>query len=196
MLLNIQNRLSKRFKLFVLFLLYAVLLSGCLRDAPEPTATPAITATADLLATPTDLLMPDVVRTESPYPWTDETSIMQGLCFESIYDAAGQVFIFRVPEALTNLYDLADSSGLCSHPITRGTFDFSEGRILAGTWSRGRGCSAHHEITDIRQDDVAMIYAISVRLVTEGTCNYELVRPFWIGIHGKADYDVRLLIGA
>src|SRR5829696_336506 len=84
-----------------------MLLAGCISPAPAATMTPVSDAPADsttqaipvgpiLTSTPAAPPMP----TTSPYPWTDESAVMSGLCFESVDDAAGQTFI------LTSLEDL------------------------------------------------------------------------------------------
>lgn len=132
--------------------------------------------------------------TISPYPWTDENQVMSGLCFESVYDAAGKTFVLRGPEALANFYDLADNSELCRQPVARNSFDFSDGRILAGIWSRGEGCSAHHEVENVVRDDTARTFFIFLRLVVEGDCTYQLVRPFWIGLSGITDYEIQFVV--
>lgn len=130
----------------------------------------------------------------TPAPWTDAADVMSGLCFESVADAAGRTFVIRSAGELTQFYDLADSSDLCRRPVRRASFDFSGGRILAGTWSRAIGCTAHHEVIAIQRDDTARAFVIALRLVIEGDCNYELVRPFWIALDTIPDYDVRLLV--
>lgn len=119
---------------------------------------------------------------------------MSGLCFESVYDAAERTFVIRSDAELTAFFDLADNSALCRHPVQRSSFDFTGGRLLIGLWSKALGCSAQHEVTNIQRDDVAKIYAISLRLVVQIGCNYELVRPFWIGLSDLSGYDVRLLV--
>lgn len=130
----------------------------------------------------------------TPAPWTDAAEVMSGLCFEAVQDAAGRVFVIRSAEELTQFYDQADASELCRRPVRRASFDFSGGRILAGTWSRAIGCTARHEITDAQRDDTQQAFVITLRLVVEGDCSYELVRPFWIALDGIPDYDVRLLV--
>ena len=130
----------------------------------------------------------------TPLPWTDAADVMSGLCFESVYDAAQQLFVIRSPEELTQFYDLADESELCRRPVRRADFDFSGGRILAGTWSRAIGCTARHEVTAVQRDDTEQTFVIALRLVVEGDCNYELVRPFWIALDGIPDYDVRMTV--
>jgi hypothetical protein len=174
----------------VVWLVALVLVSACVRSAPEPTFTPI---PRPIEPTPTDLAPVTPTTTPPPYPWTDENAVLSGLCFESVYDAAGRVFTLRTPEELNTLFDLADNSRLCRQPVRRAEFDFSGGRVLIGLWSRGRGCDARHVVTDVRRDDVARFFSINVRLVTEGDCNYELVQPFWIGVGGLEGYDIRLI---
>lgn len=132
--------------------------------------------------------------TPPQYPWTDESDVMSGLCFESVNDAAGRTFVILDDRDLQRLFDLADNSQLCRHPIQRGSFDFADGRFLMGLWSRAVGCAAHHEVSGITRDDVAHTFIISLQLVVEPGCNYELVRPFWIGLSDLSGYDVRLLV--
>ncbi len=119
---------------------------------------------------------------------------MSGLCFESVADAAGQTFVIRSADELTRFYDLADNSQLCRHLVERTIVDFSGGRMLVGLWSKAVGCKARHDVINVQRDDVARTYIIHLRLVVETGCPYELVRPFWIGLSGLADYDVRLLV--
>jgi hypothetical protein len=132
--------------------------------------------------------------TATLYPWTDASDMMSGLCFEAVYDAAGRTFVIRNADELTQLYDLADNSKLCRRPVRRASFDFSGDRFLAGLWSRAVGCAAQHEVVNINRDDTARTYTVTLRLVVEGDCNYELVRPFWIGLSGVSGYDVRLVV--
>jgi hypothetical protein len=117
---------------------------------------------------------------------------MNGLCFESVYDAAGQTFILHSAEELTHFFNLADNSRLCRRPVQRAEFDFSGDRRLVGLWTRGRGCTARHEVRGYQQDDVARTFVIVLRFATEGECGYELVQPFWIGLSLPQDYDVRV----
>lgn len=161
--------------------------------APPGTPTPTVSPTAPPV-TPTPLATSTPTPTVSPYPWSDQNAIMDGLCFESVYDAAGETFILRGHRDLTHFYDLADNSRLCRQPVTRKTFDFDSGAILAGTWSRGRGCGAHHEVQNVRRDDTARTLFIFLRLVTVGDCNYELVQPFWISLNGLTDYEIQFVV--
>jgi hypothetical protein len=142
------------------------------------TAAPAVP-----LATPT----PQV-------PWTDESAVMHGICFEAALDAAGQLFILRTADAHIRFYDLADESTLCRRPVARNPFDFTNGRILAGLWSAGIGCGMRHEVVAYERDDATRVFRLTLRVVIDGGCNYELVRPFWIGLDGMAGYDVRIVM--
>lgn len=117
--------------------------------------------------------------------------MVRGICFEAAFDAAGQVFIVRDAEAHIRFYDLADNSHLCRHPVTRIPFDFNGGRVLVGLWSKGIGCTARHNMTHFERDDRARTVVIRLQFITEGDCNYELIRPFWLGIPGVADYEIK-----
>lgn len=119
---------------------------------------------------------------------------MSGICFASAFDAAGQTFVIRNEEELARFFDASDNSQLCPHPVQRHTFDFSGGRVLAGIWTRARGCVAYHHLLEFDRDDAARTLAIRLRLVVEGVCEYELVRPFWIGLDGVSDYDITIAV--
>lgn len=119
---------------------------------------------------------------------------MDGICFEAALDAAGQVFVLRDARALAQFYDLADASQLCPRPVERRAFDFSGGRVLAGLWSAGRGCTARHEALAFERDDRARTLTLHLRLVIEGDCPYELVRPFWAALEDAPGYDIRIQV--
>jgi hypothetical protein len=180
--------MSMRHLLTLFVSIIGLLLTACavfeqpplVTTAPPETATPV--PPPPLLPTPTDL----------PFPWRDASSIASGICFEAAYDAAGQVFILRSPAELAEFYDLADNSQLCRRPVQRETFDFAEGRLLVGLWSRGVGCQALHEIEQVIRDDAARTFTIDLRFVTAGGCGYELVRPFWIALDDLGDYALRI----
>jgi len=187
--LRVKERGHAGYALVLCFVLF--LLAACSRDFPPTPTQPPPTAAPDQ-PEPAPGITPS--PTTSPYPWTDENHVMSGLCFESVYDAAGKTFVIRSPEALEGFYDLADNSQLCRQPVTRYPFDFSNGRILAGIWSRGEGCSAYHVVDNVVRDDTARTFFIFLRLVEVGDCTYELVRPFWIGMSGITDYEIQFVV--
>lgn len=123
---------------------------------------------------------------------TAVNDIMQGICFESAFDAAGQTFVLSDDAQLTKLFDLADNSRLCRHPVERKTFDYSSGSVLAGTWSKGIGCNARHDLVKVKVNEKRKRIRVIVKFVTEGDCNYELVQPYWISISGARDYQIKL----
>jgi hypothetical protein len=166
-----------------------MVLTACTPQTSEPTPDLITGGTVTSTATPTHLIPPP-----TPFPWDDASDVMSGLCFESVYDAAGRTYILHNTEELTQFFDLADNSHLCRHPVQRGEFDFSGDRLLVGLWTRAVGCSARHQVISVRRDDVARTYIITLRLVVESGCDYELVRPFWIGLSDVSEYDVRLLV--
>jgi hypothetical protein len=138
----------------------------------------------------------DQVTTEpqSGVTWTDELAVMQGICFESAFDAAGRTFILRNEAELSHFFDLADNSRLCRQPVERYPFDFSGGRILAGFWSYGHGCKARHEVTQVDRNDAEKKLTMRLKFITEGACNYELIRPFWIGLNSIPDYEIIFVV--
>lgn len=140
----------------------------------------------------TALVAPEATHELEALAYTNVAEIMSGICFAAANDAAGQIFVLRTPGELNTFYALADNSGLCRRPVTRATFDFADGRVIVGMWSAGRGCTAHHEILHFVRDDEALSIDISLRLVIEGNCPYELVRPFWISIPVSRDYAIML----
>jgi hypothetical protein len=177
--------------------LLMLLLSACVRTAPPSTLAPFPTIT-DPNAQPTRLITP--TWTPLPYAFIDANPVFNGICFASVYDAAGRVFVIRSAADLDALFDESDNSGFCERPSARGTFDFAEvdgipTRAIIGRWDRGIGCDAHHDITRVERDDVARLLVIYVRFVLEGNCDYQLVRPFWIGLNGFNEYDLRMVEG-
>jgi hypothetical protein len=157
------------------------------RDAPPPTLPPD------------DRPSPAPTWTPLPYAFIDANPVMQGICFDAASDAAGRVFVLRSPAELTDLFNQADNAGFCARPVARGTFDFApEGgeptRAVAGLWSRAQGCTAYHQVLSAEPNQVERIFTVRLRLVVGGTCPYALVRPFWIGISGYNDFDIRLLV--
>lgn len=163
----------------------ALLVAGCASLPPAASPTPTVAATenaqhdtAASLATP------------FPNGLVDALPVMLGICFESAFDAANQVFVLRSTAELQQFYDLADNSRLCRQPVERYEYEFAEGDVLAGFWSVGRGCRADHEILAVQRDDDERTLSIQTRFITEGLCNYELVRPFWVLIRDAADYEV------
>jgi len=132
--------------------------------------------------------------TQPPLPWSDESPVVSGICFEAAFDAAGEVFILRDADSHIHFYELADNSLLCRHPVTRNPFDFNRGRVLAGLWNKGIGCTARHDMMNFERDDSAKTIVIRLAFITEGDCDYELVRPFWLGIPHAADYEIEFVL--
>ena len=151
-------------------------------DSSQTATIPSPESTAELL--------PE----ESPWPVSDQNAVMAGICFESAYDAADQVFVLRDAAELTRFFDLADNSQLCRRPVLRQSFDFSDGRVLVGVWSKGRGCSAIHHRLAFHQNDPARTIAIQLQLEISGTCDYDLIRPFWISLDAAADYAISIVV--
>lgn len=122
----------------------------------------------------------------------DALAVMQGICFESAWDAANQIFVIRSAEEHSHFYDLVDNSTLCSRLVDRHPFDFSQGDVLAGVWTRGTGCTASYSIQDFQRDDTAMTIRIEAIFSTAGDCPYELVRGLWLGFEEAQAYQISI----
>jgi hypothetical protein len=181
-------RLKRQTGLVVTLCLSIISLTNCVQLAPPPTS-----SIVPPLGLPTQVIAPTPT---SLFPWTDENAVMSGICFEAALDAAGKVFTLRNSQEHIQFYDLADNSKLCRHPVTRSAFDFASagGRVLAGLWSYGKGCTARHDVLAINRDDDAKSLTIQLQFVTEGACDYELLRPFWIGLDDVGDYQINIQV--
>ena len=180
-------------KLWLVILLFApLILSGCFLGRMGPATVESVPPVSVPSITPVAPTTPVPASTITVFPWTDETTTASGICFEAALDAAGQVFVLRSSLDHIRFYELADNSGLCRHPVQRFPFDFASGRVLAGLWSAGTGCTARHDVLGVERDDSARTLTIRLHFVTEGDCPYELVRPFWIGLDGVSDYDIQI----
>lgn len=122
----------------------------------------------------------------------DALPVMQGICFETAWDAAGQVFIMRTAEEHIHFYGLVDNSRLCRRAVERLPFDFSTGNVLAGLWNRGYGCTASHSINEYLRDEAAQTIRLNISFQTQGDCPYELVRGFWLGFINAKDYQISI----
>ncbi len=131
-----------------------------------------------------------VPTTTGPAP--DAGAVMAGICFASAQDAAGRLFVLRSAAELEHLFDLADNSQLCRHPVKRHDFDFTGGRVLAGLWSATRGCTARHQVLQWQRDDDARRITLQLRLLSFGDCDYELVRPYWLALKAASDYEITI----
>lgn len=152
---------------------------------PDLTPRIMVTATAsDPIATPD--AFPDGVY--------DALPASMGICFESAWDAAGQIFVIRSAEEHIQFYNLADNANLCRRPVERVPFDFSGGDVLVGIWNRGAGCTAQHEITAYERDDSALTIHIEAQFSTEGDCPYDLVRGLWLGIDDAQSHTINLTV--
>ena len=161
-----------------------LLTSGCIRleriNTETPTAVEAPTAQS-ILASPTP-----------HYGWTDANDLVAGVCFESALDAAGRVFRIPNASALEAFYSEVDHSQLCEDSVNRVAYPFSNNDMIVGLWSKGIGCTARHEVQNVRRDDAQKQEAIQLLFITEGDCPYELVQPFWIALPQAADFNIQI----
>lgn len=163
--------------------------AGCTLASPlEPPPTPSPGPIA-LTPAPTLPPVPTVppTATPPPFPWTDEIPTMYGVCFEFAEQQVGTPTVIRSGAEHTAYYERADAA--CGRPVQRVPFDFGDDeRVLAGIWSAGTGCTADHEVIDHSISEGTL--AITLRFITEGDCNYELLRPFWVGAAGVNDVTI------
>lgn len=155
-------------------------------STPAEIVETAIPTATNSIPSPTPTLTP----TPMPFGLESAIKVMGGICFESAFDARDRVFVMRSAEEHIKLYDLAENSNLCRRPIIRNPFDFSNGRILAGIWTAGIGCTADHEILNYQRDDDIQRLTVDLQFEAFGDCPYELVRPFWVAIDDAQDYEV------
>ena len=178
-----------------LTLLFSILCSGCLIIDDTAPVTP-INIRIPTLPTPQTDAIPDEQTTayiaDGIY---DANDIMNGICFEYAFLQRDTPLVFRNAQEHITFYDEADTSEECRRPVRRNSFEFTDGQILAGIWSYGFGCVAHHNIMNIERNDSTRTILIVLDFATEGDCNYELLRPFWVGIEDPNGYDVLLVVG-
>lgn len=178
-----------------------VLLSGCMLAPPAATPTqpvpsplPVATSTPTVQPSPSPIPPSPTPAARLPDGFQDVSETMRGICFEAAYDAAGQTFILRNELDLMRFFDGVDNSRLCRRAIQRESFDFTGGTVIAGLWSIGRGCKAQHDILAVRRDEAAQTLDVDLKLIIEGDCPYDLVRPLWLGIETAQDYAITLTI--
>jgi hypothetical protein len=176
----------------IVFIIVVLLLTGCNLLPVAPTT---VSIMIPSRTPPPTVLMPTIVfPSTTPFPQglQDVLPIMSGICFEAAWDAAGQIFVLRNAEDHIRFYDLADNSRLCRRPVTRYPFEFTQGAVLAGLWTRGAGCVARYDILNYTRDDTAKTVLIEVDFITDGDCPYELVRGLWVGIPNAQDYAIEI----
>jgi hypothetical protein len=167
-----------------------LLLSACnLNTRPTQPTLPSITIESSPLPEPT--LTPSQSLGNG---LTDESFVMSGICFEAAYDSRERVFVLKNAVDHINFYDLADNSRLCRQPVIRHPYDFRENHALVGTWSYGAGCKASHTLESVTRDAATQTVTITARFATEGECNYELIRPLWLGLTLEPFWKVELVV--
>lgn len=149
---------------------------GCvlLDNAPRPTPLPNVLIPS---ATPSPLVEPPPTPDGLSFG-QDARAVMRGVCFEAALLLRNQVFILRSMSELEAFWARVDGLEACRRPIVRPAFDFVEGGVLIGLWSYGFGCVARHDIESV--SDTPDSLSIVLIFLTEGTCHYELLRPFWV----------------
>jgi len=159
-----------------------ILLTGCNLDV-SPSGEPTPPATQ---------ITPSAI--ELNLPWQPMRYTVDNVCFEYAQSVATQVFTLRSAEDHIRFYDAIDDSQICRRPIERVPVNFNGGFLIIGLWTPASGCTGRHDLLRFRQDDNAKSIEIELKFVAVGTCNYELLVPFWIGLDGAADYDVTVSV--
>ncbi|MEM9951501.1 MAG: hypothetical protein AAF846_07870 [Chloroflexota bacterium] len=172
---------------------FIIVLAGC-NLTLDQTLLP--TRSSITIPSVTPDLNPDIVTTENSLPTDvyDALPSTVGICFEAAWDAAEQVFVIRTAEEHIRFYDNVDNSRLCRRSIQREPFDFTTEDVLVGTWNRGMGCTASHEIISYQRDDQNQTITIQAQFSTAGDCQYELVRGLWLGIVDAQAYQINLIV--
>jgi hypothetical protein len=180
------------FRSFIKMIWLALLLtSGCIRleristDTPSPVQ-PTIVETTQIIS----------ATSKPDYGWKDVSNLMEGVCFEAAMKVAGQVFKISDANALATFYAQINRDQACEDPVTPMTYPFSDGEMIVGLWSAGRGCTAQHIVQAIQRDDIQQQETIHLQFVTEGDCPYELLQPFWIAIPQSAGFNVQVDVQA
>jgi hypothetical protein len=164
-----------------------LLTSGCIRLERISTETP--TNPQALSASPSAV---NVTTSTPDWGWEDVGYLMEDICFEAAANGAEQVFVIRDASALDQFYTQVDRSQLCEEAVTRKSFPFSDGTIIAGLWSSGTGCQSQYVVQNVLRDDTKHQATIQLQFVTEGECPYELIQPFWIAMPNMAGTDIQI----
>lgn len=171
--------------------LIALLLAACGLTSSHATPVPP-TSTMAPLASPSPVPAPPL-RTDTG-PYADARALLDGVCFEFLYDLGSETWVWAAPGDLTAFYDRADASGRCAAPVARGTFDFGDS-VLAGALSVTTGCDAAHRVLELRQDDATRTQTLILALEVRSGCPYELVQPFLAAIPRPPDgYTLRVTV--
>jgi len=182
-------------------LLAGLLLTGCNLNfdapavVPSPAPTPLPTDDPGWAPAATETAIAAALAVPLPDGLADARRVHGRICFEAAYEVRDQVFVLRDALAHIRFYNDIDALNVCRRPVQRFPFDFSQGHLLAGLWSYGYGCKARHELIEAVRDDAAQVYRLRLRFVTEGDCNYELLRPYWVAVPPElAAYDFQIEI--
>ncbi|MFN8373359.1 MAG: hypothetical protein U0694_10865 [Anaerolineae bacterium] len=177
--------------LYLIIMLYA---AACSTVAPTADSSTPL-GSVEMVTSPALTPEPTVTATLVDYPWTDESALVSGICFEAASDMAtmNRRFLLHNAEEHVAFYDAIDHTNLCLRPVERMPFDFSAGRTLAGLWSAGRGCTAQHQVLAYSVEQNTL--NIMLHFLTQGDCNYELVRAFWISFDSNLTLNLTIADG-
>ena len=120
----------------------------------------------------------------------NQTALLDGVCTEFLFSAAGETFVWDAPEALAAFYNRVDESELCRGSVARASFDFA-GRVLAGAITAATGCDAAFRAGDVITSGDAQI--LPLELTVAPGCAYELVEPLVVAVpRGPSDEPLRV----
>ena len=127
-------------------------------------------------------------------PYANAVALLDGVCFEFLYDMNGETWVWTGPEELTAFYDRADAAKRCPEPVERATFDFSQD-ALAGAVNVSTGCDAAHRLVDLTRDDSARTEMLALQFQVRAGCAYDLVQPFLIAVPRPPEgYTLRVIV--
>lgn len=152
--------------------------------APTATLTPQPTDTSSPGPTPTPFMTQTPAPTETPLPtldmpYTDASSLLQGVCFKYLATLDGQSLTFDSPRDLNAFYNAVNESKRCVGLVQRGNFDFSNKQVI-GTVITGQGCNISLAYDRTIQDDGLKQRTVIMQAAVTGDCGYGLVQPLLI----------------
>ena len=155
------------------------LIAGCgALDRSEPVVITATPNAAERAAEAVPLDATPALTTDSG-PYENQTALLDGVCTEFLFTAAGETFVWDTPEALAAFYDRADESEQCPGRVARGAFDFDE-RALAGAIALAIGCDASFRVEGLVEGTEARTLLLALQI--EPGCDYELVEPLLLAV--------------
>lgn len=167
------------------------LLAGCvlLDNMPRPTPLPNVVVPS---VTPLPTLDAPTATPALPAGWQDARNVMRSVCFEAALVLRDEVFVLRSQAELEAFWARVDDLKACRRPITRPEVAFPDNAVLVGLWSYGFGCTARHDVRAVTME--AGTLSLELVFGVDGTCPYELLRPFWVFIANAANQAIAVRV--